>query len=118
MGAFLVRRLVGMVLVLVAVSFVVFVVFILVPSGDPASRMAGKNPTRANIVNIRKKWGFDRPFYVQYARMMEKAGNGLGIIPGKHGPYDVLRSFGSQTDVVAQIKLIEPDMVWEHRSHG
>ena len=104
MGAFLIRRLIGMVLVLVAVSFIVFIVFILVPSGDPASRMAGKNPTRANIINIRKKWGFDQPFYIQYVRMMEKAGNGLGIIPGKHGPYDVLRSFGSQTDVVAQIK--------------
>jgi peptide/nickel transport system permease protein len=64
--------------------------------------MAGKNPTRANIVNIRKKWGFDQPFYVQYARMMEKAAN--GVLPGKHGEYDVLRSFTAQTDVAAQIE--------------
>src|SRR6059058_200838 len=102
MGAFVLRRLLGMVLVLVAVSFIVFVVFILVPSGDPASRMAGKNPTRANIVNIRKKWGFDKPFYVQYVRMMEKAAN--GVLPGKHGEYDILRSFNSRTDVVDQIR--------------
>ena len=27
-------------------------------------RMAGKNPTRDNVENIRKKWGFDRPVYV------------------------------------------------------
>jgi peptide/nickel transport system permease protein len=102
MAAFLIRRLIGMALVLVAVSFIVFIVFILVPGGDPAVRMAGKNPTRQNIVNIRHRWGFDRPFYVQYVRMMEKAWNSLQ--PGKHNPYAVLRSFQNQTDVGQQIK--------------
>ena len=91
-----------MVAVLFAVSFLVFVVFIIVPGGDPASRIAGKNPTQQNIVNIRKKWGFDRPFYVQYVRMMEKAGTGL--LPGHHGPYSVLRSFANQTDVANEIE--------------
>ena len=102
MAAFIARRLIGMVFVLLAVSFIVFIVFILVPGGDPAVRMAGKNPTRQNIINIRKKWGFDKPFYVQYVRMMEKAGNSL--LPGHHGPYSVLRSYQFQTDVGAQIK--------------
>src|SRR5947209_7915350 len=102
MPAFIIRRLIGMVAVLFAVSFLVFVIFILLPGGDPAERMAGKNPLPANIVNIRKKWGFDRPFYVQYVRMMQKAGNGL--LPGRHGEYDILRSFDSRQDVVQQIK--------------
>src|ERR687884_306959 len=101
MAAFLIRRLIGMVFVLLAVSFIVFIVFILVPGGDPAVRMAGKNPTRQNIINIRKKWGFDKPFYVQYVRMMEKAGNGL--LPGKHSQYDVLRSFEDRANVMSQI---------------
>jgi peptide/nickel transport system permease protein len=101
-GAFLVRRLLGMLAVLFAVSFLVFLVFIIVPGGDPASRIAGKNPTQQNVVNIRKKWGFDRPFYVQYVRMMEKAGNGL--LPGHHSPYSVLRSFANQTDVAQEIE--------------
>ena len=73
---FIIRRLIGMVAVLFGVSLLVFVVFILIPGGDPAQRMAGKNPLPANVVNIRKKWGFDQPFYVQYVRMMEKAANG------------------------------------------
>src|ERR671935_436294 len=103
MAVFLLRRFVGMILVLIAVSFLVFVVFILVPSGDPASRIAGKNPTHQNIVNIRKKWGFDKPFYVQYVRMMEQAWNGLGLT-GKHGQYDILRSFTDQSNVVRRIK--------------
>src|SRR2546428_6065585 len=91
-----------MLAVLFAVSFLVFLVFIIVPGGDPASRIAGKNPTQQNVVNIRKKWGFDKPFYVQYVRMMEKAGTGL--LPGHHGPYSVLRSFANQTDVANEIE--------------
>jgi peptide/nickel transport system permease protein len=65
------RRLLGMVDELFAVSLLVFIVFILDPGGDPAQRMAGKNPTPENILNIRELWGFDKPFYVQYVRMME-----------------------------------------------
>ena len=76
MLAFIIRRMIGMIAVLFGVSVLVFIIFILVPGGDPAQRMAGKNPLPANITNIRHKWGFDRPFYVQYVKMMEKAGNG------------------------------------------
>src|SRR6478736_9534437 len=102
MLAFVIRRLIGMVAVLFAVSLLVFIVFILIPGGDPAERMAGKNPTPENIQNIREKWGFDKPFYIQYVRMMQKAGNGL--LPGKHGQYDVLRSFDTRQDVAHEIK--------------
>jgi peptide/nickel transport system permease protein len=102
MVAFIIRRFVGMVAVLFAVSLLVFVVFVLIPGGDPAERMAGKNPTQANIVNIRKKWGFDRPFYVQYVKMMQKAVN--GVLPGKHGEYDILTSFQNRQNVVREIK--------------
>jgi peptide/nickel transport system permease protein len=105
MAAFIIRRLLGMLLVLFLVSLLVFAVFILVPSGDPASRIAGKNPTQQNVINIRKKWGFDRPFYVQYVRMMEKAWNGL---LGEKDPYEVLSSFANQTNVVDQIKKGAP----------
>jgi peptide/nickel transport system permease protein len=102
MLAFIVRRLIGMVAVLFGVSVLVFVVFILIPGGDPAERMAGKNPLPANVVNIRKKWGFDQPFYVQYVRMMEKAAN--GVLPGKHGEYDILTSFQTRQNVIKEIE--------------
>lgn len=93
MVVFLVRRLVGMVLVLAAVSFLTFVIFIVIPGGDPALRIAGKNPTTQNIQNIRKDWGFDQPFYVQYAKMMQKT-----FIDRN------LTSYTDQTNVVDQIK--------------
>jgi peptide/nickel transport system permease protein len=102
MLAFVIRRLIGMVAVLFAVSFLVFIIFIWIPGGDPASRMAGKNPTPANVHNIREKWGFDKPFYVQYVRMMQKAAN--GVLPGKHGEYDVLSSFQNRQNVAAEIR--------------
>jgi peptide/nickel transport system permease protein len=101
-GAFLLRRLLGMFAVLFAVSVLIFLVFIIIPGGDPASRIAGKHPTPQNIINIKKKWGFNRPFYIQYVEMMKKAVTGL--IPGNHSEYDVLRSFDDQSNVVHEIK--------------
>ena len=92
MAAFLVRRTIGAILVLVAVTFFVFVIFIVVPGGDPAERIAGKNATPQNIENIRHDWGFDRPFYVQYYKMMQKMATGD------------LVSYTSQQNVVQQIE--------------
>jgi peptide/nickel transport system permease protein len=89
---FFVRRLIGMVLVLAAVSFLVFVIFIVVPGGDPAVRIAGKNANDQLITNIRHTWGFDRPFYTQYAIMMKKTLTGD------------LVSYTNQTRVLDQIK--------------
>src|SRR3989454_5494960 len=73
MLVFVVRRVIGMVLVLIAVSFIVFLIFVVVPGGDPAIRIAGRTANDQNIKNIRHDWGFDKPFYVQYYEMMKKA---------------------------------------------
>lgn len=88
---FLTRRLLGAALVVVAVSVVVFAIFVLVPGGDPAQRIAGKNATPQNIVNIRHSWGFDQPLYIQYGKMMGK------MLRGD------LVSYTSQQNVVQQI---------------
>jgi peptide/nickel transport system permease protein len=92
MVTFLVRRTIGAILVCIACTFIVFVIFIVVPGGDPAQRIAGKNATPQNIVNIRKSWGFDQPFYTQYWKMLQKMGSGE------------LVSYTSQQNVVDQIK--------------
>jgi peptide/nickel transport system permease protein len=72
MAGFVARRLLSMVLVLFAVSVLVFAIFNLLPSGDPAVRMAGKIPTERQVEAIREEWGFDQPVYVQYLTMMRK----------------------------------------------
>src|ERR1043166_558425 len=106
MFAFIVRRLIGMFAVLFGISLLVYVVFILVPGGDPAQRMAGKNPLPANIANIREKWGFDKPFYVQYVRMMQKAFT--GVLPGKHGENNILTSSQNRQNAIPDIKRAIP----------
>jgi peptide/nickel transport system permease protein len=89
---FLVRRLIGAVLVMIAVTFIVFVIFIVVPGGDPAQRIAGKNATPQNIINIRHDWKFDKPFYDQYWVMVRKIFSGS------------LVSYTSQQNVLSQIE--------------
>ncbi|HEX5712383.1 MAG TPA: ABC transporter permease [Solirubrobacterales bacterium] len=79
MAAFILRRLLSMVAVLFAVSVIVFLIFTVLPGGDPAVRMAGKIPTETQVEAIREEWGFDEPIYVQYATMMEKLFSGETI---------------------------------------
>ncbi len=50
----------------------VFVIFYVIPGGDPAIRLAGRHPTPALIRSIRQTWGFDQPLYVQYLDMMDR----------------------------------------------
>src|SRR5204862_3450697 len=72
MGRFVVRRLVAMVAVLFAISVLTFMIFNVIPAGDPAQRMAGHSSSPATVAAIRKTWGFDQPVYVQYERMMSR----------------------------------------------
>jgi peptide/nickel transport system permease protein len=71
MGQFVLRRLFGMVLVLFAVSVLVFLIFNVIPNGDPADRIAGKNPRPAVIEQIEKEWGFNDSLPKQYVNTME-----------------------------------------------
>ena len=72
MAAFIARRLVAMVLVLFAVSVLVFAIFNVIPNGDPAARIAGRSTTPQQIEQIRKEWGFYRSVVVQYGTTMKK----------------------------------------------
>ena len=72
MARFVARRLASMVLVLFAVSVLVFLIFNVIPNGDPAVRIAGKHPTETQIESIRQEWGFDEPIYTQYFTTMKK----------------------------------------------
>jgi len=89
---FLVRRLFGAVLVLIAVSFITYLIFIKIPGGDPAFRIAGRTATAQNIADIREKLKLNDPFYAQYWAMMKSLFNGS------------LVSYSSQLNVVQQIK--------------
>jgi len=65
-----------MMVVLFAISILTFVIFNLIPGGDPATRMAGRNATNEQIALIRKDFGFDRSKPDQYVTLMGKVFDG------------------------------------------
>jgi peptide/nickel transport system permease protein len=76
---FTVRRLLNMIFVLWAVSVLTFLIFMVMPGGgenQAALRIAGRNANEAQIETVKKQWGLDDPFYVQYGQMMKKVFTG------------------------------------------
>jgi peptide/nickel transport system permease protein len=67
MGAYIVRRLLVTVVVLLLVSLISFSIMQLVP-GDPAVVMAGLAASADQIQRIREQFGLDQPFHVQLVR--------------------------------------------------
>ena len=86
---YLLRRLAWAVVVLLAVTLVTFVIFYKLPSGDPALRFVGKQPTPESIAMVRHNLGLDRPFYIQYAKFLKAivTGDAYGW-PGLGYSYD------------------------------
>src|SRR5918999_869059 len=76
MGRFVVRRLIQMVLVMFAVSVITFLIFNVIPNGEPEVRMAGRQAQQSTIVEIRREWNFDDNLVVQYLTTMKKVFTG------------------------------------------
>jgi len=68
---FAVRRLVGAIAVLFAISVLVFLIFNVVPATNPAARIAGKNATPQLIKNVEEEWGFNKSLPEQYWTQMK-----------------------------------------------
>ena len=68
MISYIIRRLLWSVLLLLVVSFITFLMFVVLPSADPALLRAGRNPSPEVVAAIREQLGLDRPWYVQYAK--------------------------------------------------
>src|SRR6266540_6908863 len=71
MLAFALRRMVSAVLVLFAISVMVFLIFFATPGVDPAARIAGRNADPATVAQVRHSFGLDRPMPIRYGLMMQ-----------------------------------------------
>jgi len=65
MFAYIVRRILATIPVMVVVAIFVFALLHLSP-GDPAAIIAGDSATDADIARIHAQLGLDRPFYIQF----------------------------------------------------
>ncbi len=78
MAAYLARRLLQSVLILLGVSFITYVLLYVLPA-DPVRQIAGRSATAETVENIRHELGLDRPFIVQYGRYL------AGLVQGDLG---------------------------------
>ncbi|MBY8884204.1 ABC transporter permease [Streptomyces sp. PTM05] len=76
MTRFVLRRLIGMVVVLLALSVVIYAVFYLAP-GDPAQLACGLKCSPAQVAQVREQLGLNEPVYLQYAHFLQ------GIVAGR-----------------------------------
>ena len=75
MTAYLVRRLVGTIPVLLLISLLVFLLIHAAP-GDPTLLLLGEETNSAEIAKAKERWGLDRPLYVQYWKFLAAASAG------------------------------------------
>ena len=72
MALFIVRRLIGLVVVLFAITVLTFLIFFATPGVDPTRSLAGRNPTPETVAAVRHQFGLDRSKPEQYALMMKR----------------------------------------------
>jgi peptide/nickel transport system permease protein len=94
MTRFVVRRLIGMIGVLFAISILTFLLFTAIP--HPELQIAGRFPTAATLAHIRHQWGFDQPVYERYLTIMKLIFTGQII------------SYTQQVNVVQQLWILLP----------
>lgn len=86
MRTYWIRKLLGLPLILLVASFLIFAAVRLLP-GDPARLMAGMQADQQVVNSVRARLGLDKPFAVQYALFLRGVMHGdLGVSTRSHKP--------------------------------
>jgi peptide/nickel transport system permease protein/dipeptide transport system permease protein len=72
---YLLKRIAGLIVVLLAMSFIVFCLQSIIPA-DPARAIAGPTAPRATVEAIHRELGLDDPIFVQYGRFLARLMHG------------------------------------------
>jgi peptide/nickel transport system permease protein len=107
MAAYIARRLVWVVFLLFMITLITFVMFSVLPAGDPAVLRAGRQPSPQLIAAIREQFGLDKPKPVQFI-------NYIGdILPflGHNGFYFGF-SYQNNTEVLPEILNRLPNTIF------
>ncbi|MDZ7671491.1 MAG: ABC transporter permease [Halanaerobiales bacterium] len=71
MSAYIGRRIIQGIVVLLLVSFIAFIIFQYL--GDPVMSLAGRYASQAQREEVRQSLGLDKPFYIQYFNFLTNA---------------------------------------------
>ena len=71
MARFIVRRGLSAIALLLAISIVVFGIFEVIPSYNPARAIAGRSANATTVQEVSRKFGFNKPIYDQYVNTMK-----------------------------------------------
>jgi peptide/nickel transport system permease protein len=103
MALYIIRRALWALVAVLIVLLITFVVFYLLPAGDPALRFAGKSPTPESLALIRDRLGLDEPWYQQYGRFVKNFFTG-----DEHGWPGLGYSYGDSVSVLEEVKERAP----------
>ena len=98
MAAYIARRLIWVVFLLFVITLLTFIIFSVLPSGDPAVARAGRQPTPELVATIRAQLGLDKSKPVQFINYI---GDLLPFV-GHNGVYFGF-SYQNNTDVLPEI---------------
>lgn len=106
MGAFVIRRLLWLPVLLFAVSVITFALGLYGP-GDPVQVMLGIHANPDTIARLKHEYGFDQPFYIQYVNYVVNAlqGNfGYSLVKYRDQPVGSL--IAERLPVTIQLNLL------------
>ena len=106
MGAFVVRRLLWLPILLFFISIITFA-FGLYGPGDPVQVMLGLHANPETIERLRHEYGFDQPFYIQYLNYIGNALQGnFGYSLVKYRDQPVGQLIAERLPITVELNLI------------
>src|ERR671925_1313922 len=111
MTAFIIRRLIGLVIVLFAITVMTFLIFFATPGVDPSRQLAGRNPQPSVVAAIKHQFGLDRPLPIRYLLMMKRLFISRDLVSYGNQALKVVPAIESATPVTFSL-VIGASLIW------
>ena len=98
MSRYILRRLLWTIVVVLVVTLVTFVIFYVLPAGDPALRFAGKQPTPQVLAQVRRDLGLNHNVVIQYLLYLKRL-----VLGDSHGWPGLGFSYGTGAAITPQL---------------
>jgi peptide/nickel transport system permease protein len=72
MGRYVIKRVGWVVFIMLVITLFAFLIFYVLPPGEPADAFAGRNPTAQSIAEVKKAFGLDHGIFYQYGLFVKR----------------------------------------------